>query len=568
MADQVREIERKYETPEADGLPDLTGVPGVASVADRGVTGLDAVYYDTPGERLAADGITLRRRTGGDDEGWHLKLPVGPDTREEIRAPLSEDVPRYLAALVRSRVRDAPLVPVVRLRTDRDLRHLVGADGAVLAEVCVDAVTAERLAGGSGTARWTEIEAELREGTGPDLLDTVEQALLAAGARRAAGPSKLARALAETAPGVTGDTGAAGETDGATEGAGGPSEAGTPGWADTARRSGMTEKAGKSEKAGKKGTAGGKGKKKPKPGRRTEPPERPTAGDHLLRYLRTQVTAIIELDPAVRRDQPDSVHRMRVATRRLRSAFRSFRTVLDREVTDPVGDELKWLAAELGVDRDREVLTERLHERLAELPHTLLVGPVRGRLRTWSNARRSGSRHQVIGVLDSHRYLDLLTTLDRLVADPPLLPDAGRPPMEVLPGAVLREARRLSRRMAKALDTPEGHERDVAMHEARKAAKRTRYAAETAEPAIGKPAKRFVRHMKNLQDVLGDHQDSVVARDALRDLALRSQAAGESAFTFGVLYGHEEMRAAAREHELPRAWKEASRKKYRTALRG
>ncbi|MFF3762906.1 CHAD domain-containing protein [Streptomyces sp. NPDC001922] len=562
MADQVREIERKYETPEAGGLPDLTGVPGVASVADRGVTGLDAVYYDTPGERLAADGITLRRRTGGDDEGWHLKLPVAPDTREEIRAPLSEDVPRYLAALVRSRVRDAPLVPVVRLRTDRDLRHLVGADGAVLAEVCVDAVTAERLAGGSGTARWTEIEAELREGTGPDVLDTVEQVLLAAGARRAAGPSKLARALAETAPG------AAGEADGATGAGAGPAEAGSADGEDTARRSGKTEtaeKAGQAEKPSKKGR---KGKKKPKPGRRTEPPERPTAGDHLLRYLRTQVTAIVELDPAVRRDRPDSVHRMRVATRRLRSAFRSFRTVLDREVTDPVGDELKWLAAELGVDRDREVLTERLHERLAELPHTLLVGPVRGRLRTWSNARRSGSRHQVIGVLDSRRYLDLLTTLDRLVADPPLLPDAGRPPMEVLPGAVLREARRLSRRMATALDTPEGHERDVAMHEARKAAKRTRYAAETAEPAIGKPAKRFVRHMKTLQDVLGDHQDSVVARAALRDLALQAQAAGESAFTFGVLYGHEEMRAAAREHELPRAWKEASRKKDRTALRG
>ncbi|MGP4000408.1 CYTH and CHAD domain-containing protein [Streptomyces sp. 8N706] len=543
MADRIREVERKYEAPADGRLPDLSEIPGVAAVADQGVTHLDAVYYDTPGERLAADRITLRRRTGGDDEGWHLKLPLGPDTREEIHAPLSEELPRELARLVRSRVRDQPLVAVVRLRSERDLRHLLDADGRVLAEVSVDAVTADRLHGGQGTARWTEIEVELGEGVDHTFLDTVEQTLREAGIRRAAGPSKLARALAETRPGGGGEADSAGEQGGETEEKGG----------------GKSEKkGGKKAKGGEKATRGGT----------TELPARATAGDHLLRYVRTQVTALVELDPAVRRDQPDSVHRMRVATRRLRSAFRSFRRILDRDVTDPVGEELKWLAGELGVDRDREVLTARLYDRLGELPHTLLIGPARGRLRTWSNAKRSGSRHELLTVLDSSRYLALLGTLDRLLADPPLLPAAGRGPLDVLPDAVLREFERLAGRMDTALAAPEGRERDIAMHEARKAAKRVRYAAETAHPAIGKPAKRFVGHMTTLQDVLGDHQDSVVARGALRELALQAQAAGESAFTFGVLYGHEEMRAAAREHELPRAWKEASRKKNRTALKG
>ena len=125
MADTKREIERKYESDDG-GLPDLTRVPGVATVLDKGVTHLDATYHDTTDERLAASLVTLRRRTGGSDAGWHLKFPVAPGVRDEIRAPLSDTLPDELAALVRSRVRDGELLPVVRLRSDRDVRHLVG----------------------------------------------------------------------------------------------------------------------------------------------------------------------------------------------------------------------------------------------------------------------------------------------------------------------------------------------------------------------------------------------------------------------------------------------------------
>ncbi|MEU8570224.1 CYTH and CHAD domain-containing protein [Streptomyces pathocidini] len=531
MADRVREIERKYEATEG-GLPDLTAAAGVADVVDRGVASLDATYHDTGTERLAADGITLRRRTGGGDAGWHLKLPLAEDTREEIRAPLTDRLPRELAALVRSRVRRAPLVPVMRLRSERELRQLLDADGRLLAEVSVDAVSAERPTGdGAGpTAHWTEIEVELAEGADPAVLDAVERQLRKAGIRRAPGPSKLARALAETRPG--------------------PRQKAKP--AEPA-------------KTGKKARTA----KTAKPAKPSEKPKKrvATAGDQILDYVRAQAAALVELDPAVRRELPDSVHRMRVATRRLRSAFRSFGKVLDRAATDPIADELKWLAAELGLDRDREVLTARLYERLGELPKPLLIGPVRGRLRTWSGTRRRGARRHVTAVLDSDRYLDLLDSLDALLADPPLRPAAARPPLEVVPGAVLRDFDRLEARMRAALAAPVGPERDLAMHEARKAAKRARYSAETARPAIGKPARRFVRHMKALQDVLGDHQDSVVAREALRELALQAQAAGESGFTFGVLYGHEEARATTRESELAGAWAEAADPRRRAGLR-
>ncbi|MEU5641638.1 CYTH and CHAD domain-containing protein [Streptomyces milbemycinicus] len=513
MADTVREIERKYEAPDDGRLPDVTGVAGVAEVVDKGVATLDATYYDTVDQRLAADSITLRRRTGGSDAGWHLKLPAGPDARDEIRTPLSETLPAELAALVRSRVRDQALIPLVRLVSERNVRHLVDADGALLAELSADHVTARRLTPEPGDpVEWTEVETELAPGGDPAFLDALESHLTEAGLRRSAAPSKLARALAET---------------------------------------GVASKTDKAGKAGKKG----------------EKAAEPTAGDVVLDYVRAQIAAIVSLDPAVRLDVPDSVHRMRVATRRLRSCFRSYRKVLDRAVTDPIGDELKWLAAELGIDRDREVLTARVEERLAELPDELRTGPVSERLSTSSRTSRRGSRERLIGVLDGERHLALLATLDALSATPPLRPAAARSAGDVILTAVLRDYERLAALVTTALAAPPGHDRDITMHDARKKAKRARYAAEAARPALGKPAKAFAGLMTDLQDLLGDHQDSCVARDALRELAEQAHTAGERDFTFGVMYGREEALAARREAELPALWAEVSREEHRAALR-
>lgn len=516
MADTKREIERKYEGPPAGEdvrLPDLSGVSGVSGVLDKGVAELDATYYDTPDQRLAAASLTLRRRTGGADAGWHLKIPVSEGVRDEIHAPLSDTVPRSLTGLVRSRVRDAELVPLVRLLSARDIRHLVDASGALLAEVSLDRVRAERLSGGEGTAEWTEIEVELADDGDPAFLDKVEKKLRKAGLSRSSSPSKLARALGET-----GQTGQTGQT----------------------RESGKRKKSAAAV---------------PAPATTAPAAHAPvTAGDHVLAYLRAQRDAIVELDPAVRRDVYDSVHSMRVATRRMRSAFRSYAGVLDRTVTDPIGDELKWLAGELGVDRDQEVLTERLTAALDNLPRTLLSGPVRTRLRTWSHARGSGSRRHLIAVLDGKRYLALLAALDATVSDPPLLKAASGDPAKVIAKAVRKDFKKVSDLVGEALDRPPGADRDLAMHEARKKAKRTRYSAETATPALGRPAADLVKSMKSLQTLLGDHQDSVMTREALRDLAGQAHAAGESSFTYGVLYGREEQRAAAAEAALPGVW--------------
>ncbi|MEV6250599.1 CYTH and CHAD domain-containing protein [Streptomyces sp. NPDC051742] len=500
MAETKREIERKYEATGETPVPDLARVPGVGAVVDRGVMELDAVYYDTPDLRLAADALTLRRRTGGDDAGWHLKFPVGTGIRDEIRAPLADTLPGELAGLLRSRVRGGEVVPVVRLRSARDVRHLVDADGTLLAELSVDTVHAERLPKGKGEgkgreATWTEIEVELADGTDPALLDAVEKRLGKKGIKPSASASKLARALADT-----GD----------------------------------------------------------EPRTQAAPGEPGTAAAAVLAYARRQIEAIVTQDPAVRRDLPDAVHQMRVACRRLRSAFKTYRRVLDRDVTDPLGEELKWLAGELGVARDQEVLDERLRARVDDLPRTLVLGPVKARLRRRDAARGRSARHQALAALDSARYLSLLDGLDALLADPPLRKAAGRDAEKVLAKAVRKDHGRLATRIERALALDPGEERDLALHEARKAAKRARYAADAARPTLGKPAKRLSKRVKAVQSLLGEHQDAVVARGAVRELGLVAHGVGESAFTWGLLYGHEEAAAEAAERELPEVWARAS----------
>jgi CHAD domain-containing protein len=194
MVTTAVEAEVKLDVDPGWEVPDLASVAGVARVDDGGVQPLVATYLDTADHRLLASWVTLRRRTGGHDAGWHLKLPLGGDRLEVRResATPPREVPDDLVALVRSRTLGAPLAPVMELRTQRHVRTLHDADGTALVEVVDDAVVAQ---GPVGEAmRWREVEVELLDGSRADL-DATVAALLAAGARPAASGSKLARAL-------------------------------------------------------------------------------------------------------------------------------------------------------------------------------------------------------------------------------------------------------------------------------------------------------------------------------------------------------------------------------------
>src|ERR1700678_2316440 len=140
------EVERKFDADESTQPPSFDGIGEVSRVEHAETQSLDAVYFDTPCNDLAQNRVTLRRRTGGLDAGWHLKLPAGPDARTEVRVPLDTTdgttVPPELLDVVLAIVRARPVSPVARISTTRQVRLLHGVDGAVLAEFCDDHVTA------------------------------------------------------------------------------------------------------------------------------------------------------------------------------------------------------------------------------------------------------------------------------------------------------------------------------------------------------------------------------------------------------------------------------------------
>jgi hypothetical protein len=204
------ETERKFDAAADFALPDLAGLDGVAAITGPQTYRLRAIYFDTADFRLAAAEITLRRRTGGTDAGWHLKLPAGVDSRREVHAPLgrgASSVPSRLAELVAGWTGGQPLRPIARLATTRRLRRLAGRDGEVLAEVADDLVIGSLPGPGSPgmpewreASRWREIEIELV--TGPrELLGSAGDRLRRAGAAPSAEASKLSRLLA-SAPGA------------------------------------------------------------------------------------------------------------------------------------------------------------------------------------------------------------------------------------------------------------------------------------------------------------------------------------------------------------------------------
>ncbi|MGH3781477.1 MAG: CHAD domain-containing protein [Pseudonocardiaceae bacterium] len=502
----TRETERKYEA--IEGLELLDPVESLGFGAGTGPQEQDlvAVYFDTADLRLIRAGVTLRRREGGSDAGWHLKLPAGKDSREELRLPLGRAArrpPAELVALTRVYTRGAPLAPVAELTTRRRRWVLADADGQALAELADDHVTARTMGEQTTTVSWREVEVELGEHGQLKLLDRIERRLLKVGAQRAGFSSKLGRVLADRMP---------------------------PGVAT------------------------------PSPGR--------SAGEVVLGYLGAQAQRLRRYDPMVRRDVPDAVHQMRVAARRMRSALQAFGRVIDRDETQELVAELKWVAGELGGARDAEVMGERFASMLAKLPDERKLGPVDAAFTRAFERRRADARDVGLAALDSDRYLTLHDRIDALLADPPVTARATRKAKRELPKSVRRAYRRVEKRMAEADRQPPGEGRDGALHETRKAAKRLRYATEAVQSTLGKPAKRLRKRLKAVQDLLGEHQDTAVSRPVLRELAAQAHLEGGNGFTYGLMYAAEAARAERAENNLPAMWKRMRKRKNVAWLKG
>lgn len=277
----------------------------------------------------------------------------------------------------------------------------------------------------------------------------------------------------------------------------------------------------------------------------------PTVGDVLASYLAEHLAALEREHSRLRSGAEDSVHQFRVAARRLRSALATYRRALEEGAAAHLREELRWLDLLLGEARDTEVAHERLLTLVRDQPVELVLGPVKARIDDDLREVFRSARSRAEAELESARYVDLLRRLESFLADPPLS-DAGRKPAaEQLPGLLARELRRVHRRHRAASDAASPAQREVALHDVRKAAKRLRYAAESAEPVLGERAGELARQGKAITSLLGDYQDTVVTRRLLRDLGVRAQLAGENGFTFGRLHALEEEEASQLQRGYP-----------------
>ncbi|BFV55499.1 hypothetical protein KCMC57_up06030 [Kitasatospora sp. CMC57] len=243
---------------------------------------------------------------------------------------------------------------------------------------------------------------------------------------------------------------------------------------------------------------------------------RPT--DELLAArIAAQTVVLAGLEPLVRVDGPDAVHRMRVSCRRLRSALREYD---GPDLAAAAG--LRRLGQVLGPARDAEVLGVALVAEARALPPECGPELIAAEVAGWAGRRAATTRPEVLAALDSAWYRALLGELGELSVRPP--DGTGLPPYRKL-------ARRAERRVARRLHAARGltgAARDTALHRARKAAKRARYLGETAGAA------GLTRRMTAVQDALGAHQDAVVARQVLRELARTGHP-----FEYGVLYARQ-----------------------------
>lgn len=473
------ETERKFSIDPDGRVPELSTV---VAHGDSRLHHLQAVYFDSPDFLLARNRRTLRRRTGGGDAGWHLKLPVDGDSRQEIHHPIEDGqgavtVPYPLRARVADVLDYAPLIPVVELVTTRKETDLLDGSGQLAARLCDDTVTATR---GDEIRHWRELEVELAGAGTPETLENITAALEHAGIERHEAVSKLVYALGTALADVQDDAG---------------------------------------------------------------PGQKASAAEVIGAYLAQQIGVIQGREPEVRVNAPDAVHKMRVAVRRLRSALRTFQPFLDPDRTKRVRAELKWLGEALGGPRDAEVLSARLIAAAHELPDDAVVGPVAERITAELSVRHSTTHGALVQSLDSDRFHALTDALVVWVSAPPFNEYAAARATALLPERLEHIGRRTIKEWKRA-ERLTGEERMRGWHETRKRAKAARYAWEAAAPTLGETAIASAKAWEDVTETLGIVQDAVVAREMLKHLAEVAAGHGESGFSYGVLYQREIDRTA------------------------
>lgn len=488
MSEQ-REIETKYEVDADTAAPSLAAAAGVDSTSTDEVFHLVAVYYDTEALDLAANRITLRRRTGGKDDGWHLKLPDGAD-RREVTAPLGDDVvegsaevPAELLGRVRALVRGRAVAPIAIVENERYTTYCHAVDGELLGEFVDDHVHSISLLPDGPEQSWREWEFEVPDTPlGRKTAIAVDKVLRAAGGERPDSASKLARAI------------------------------------DTDATRGTVALPKKIARA--------------------------SAGQLLTAALAAYRDKLLREDPRVRERADDAVHQMRIATRQLRSVLTEYSGFYEGPARAALSSELRLLASILGAVRDAEVLARRFEEFDASGE----LGGAGAALAQRQRAAEARGWSRVDLALDSDRYFVLLDAIDAFIADPPLRERAEQPARKSLAPLLDKRIRSFARQSSVLLADPSCTDHDV--HAVRKHAKRLRYASAVVDPVVHGDLRHEVKRLSKVQTRLGEFQDATIARDAVAELAAETTDPA-TAFRLGRLDAAEEQRAAQARASLP-----------------
>ncbi len=279
-----------------------------------------------------------------------------------------------------------------------------------------------------------------------------------------------------------------------------------------------------------------------------QPGKRASAVAHLRAMLRAQHDKLVGHDPGVRvGGEPEDVHAMRVAVRRTRAVLRATKPMLDPHWVDELRSELEWLGDSLATVRDLDVLSAYLTRELPSL--TEEEARDGKRLIELLRERHARARDALLEVLDSDRYLQLLSQLDA-AAEAPRVRDTSAT-VEQLARKEFRKLRKRHRRLG---DDPSA----ASLHKFRIRGKRARYAAELAARARGARATCFVDRAEELQDVLGEHQDAIVAEHELRELARQAHHPG-AALAAGRIIERQQARRLDARRAFPKTWKRLRR---------
>ncbi|MGW0251842.1 CHAD domain-containing protein [Nocardia goodfellowii] len=314
-----------------------------------------------------------------------------------------------------------------------------------------------------------------------------------------------------------------------------------------------------------------------------------SAGTAFIAALSSDIDRLLAAEPEVRSDADDSVHQMRVATRRLRSVLRSYRMLLPRDQADEIRKELKWLAGLLGVARDAEVRADRFAKLLAEHAEaftdsaeidtvtgktvddpggsasddsTRVAAPIAtaddlakitARLVTAEHARYDGAHAQILAALDSDRYRTLRNTLSNWKSELPLRPSRAAVPAADFFRVVLQRDHERIEAFLRAEPSTAPDDRIEMLHDIRKSAKRLRYSCEAAAEVLGEEATGLGHHAKHLQSVLGDHRDAIESHAAIVSRAAEAEAAGENSALYHLLAAAEDRAADGELEHYPAA---------------